>query len=136
MQIRDLNDEEKSALTSGLLLAAKLAQADGPLTIEQVQAIYDVIAKDPKSFPEAVIAVGLAFGQTIVSEGNYEWVRVEDQYGSETVLSPNGYSLILSPISMIQKRMDDGESVDLSELREQATSVIVHKIENGELKER
>ncbi len=80
--------------------------------------LYDVICRNHADNIDAGIAIGLAFGETITSETDYEWVRVSDEYGEETALSPVGLMAACHPISMLQKRIAKREHVSLAELRQ------------------
>jgi hypothetical protein len=59
----------------------------------------------------------LAFGDELLKHGEFEWVRVTDDYGEETCVAIRGLSVYCSPISMIQKRISRGELPDFVELR-------------------
>ncbi len=136
MEIRELNSEEVAALKQGLSLAAKLLGQPLPLTVNAVQELYDLLRQSDSDFAEAGIALGLSFGQLIADEVGYEWVRVCDEYGEETCLSPIGARLICAPISMIQKRLESGEIVNLVELRDETIRVISSRAKSGEYQPR
>lgn len=113
MEIRELNAEELTALNDGLALLLRVANEEHLVTFAGLQNVYDTIITDKPDFPELVISLGLGFGQQFVETGRYEWVRVSDEYGEETVISPKGYRTIASPISMIQKRIERDETIEL-----------------------
>jgi len=113
MNIRELTQDELSALRDGLALAAKLVDKTLPLSTEQVQELYDALRGHKSDYPEGAFALGLSFGQLIVDQSGYDWVRVSDEYGEETCLSPVGAQLACYPISMMQKRLSNGEAEDL-----------------------
>lgn len=136
MEIRELNSEEVAALKQGLNLAAKLVGQPLPLTVYAVQELYDSLRQSDTDFAEAGIALGLSFGQLIADEVGYEWVRVSDEYGEETGLSPIGARLFCAPISMIQKRLKSGENVNLVELRDETIRVISSRAKSGEYQPR
>lgn len=136
MEIRHLNDEEQSALRDGLNLAAQIVDHELPLTLDHVQILYDVVCQNHPDNVEAQIAVGLAFGEVIASETGYEWVRVIDEYGEETALSPIGLNAACHPISMVQKRMSNQEDVDLGELRDGVIEIIETRRAEGQFDKR
>jgi len=72
----------------------------------------------------------------IAERTGWEWVRVTDEYGAETSLSPPGYMIACHPISMIQKRIAANEPVDLAELRDETIDVIERRIAEGYADER
>ncbi|MEL6361826.1 MAG: DUF3806 domain-containing protein [Pseudomonadota bacterium] len=131
MEIRPLNEEEHSALNDGLKLAARYVDDELPLSLDQVQSLYDVICQNHSENLEAQIAVGLAFGQTIASVTDYEWVRVKDEYGEETALSPAGLKAACHPISILQKRIAKKEQVNLGELRDGVIRIIESRRAEG-----
>ena len=114
-----------------MALAARYLDSAGPLPVEKVQELYQVVAEHFRDYDEAHIAVGIAFGETIARKTGWEWVTVTDEYGAETSLSPPGYTIACHPISMIQKRVADNEPVDLAELRDEAIEIIERRIAEG-----
>jgi hypothetical protein len=134
--MRPLTPAEAAARDAGLSLAARLTNAILPLSSEQVQDLYDALLVDRVDDGEATIAVGLAFGQLIADRAGYEWVHLSDEFGEETCLAPYGKEVSCSPISMIQKRVKRGESVDLNQLCDDVIQMIGHKIEHGEVADR
>jgi hypothetical protein len=117
-RISALTPDLKSALESGLDLAASLTGASRPLSDAHIEALYNVFLDEGVEDVEAIIALGLSFGESFVSRGGYEWVRVQDEYGEENCVAVTGKSLFCAPISMIQKRLADGERPDIRLLRE------------------
>jgi hypothetical protein len=63
-------------------------------------------------------SLGVTFGDAIAQELLMEWVIAEDEYGRSPVLNWPGTTLICSPITMISKRIEDGEAVDAYRLFE------------------
>src|ERR1041385_3623996 len=118
LNLRPLSPDEIGARDAILDLAAQLAGASRPLTIDDVQSLYDACldVDDPPS--EALLAIGLSFAQQIVSAANFEWVRVSDEYGDETCVAAPGKEIFCSPISMIRKRLQERERLNLAELRD------------------
>ena len=114
-----------------MALAADYLDSAGPLSVGDVQIIYQVIMEDFRDHDLALIAVGIAFGETIAAKAGWEWVRVTDEYGSETSLGPAGYNITCHPISMIQKRIQDGVSVEIEELRDETIAHIQRRIADG-----
>lgn len=127
--IRSLTPEEISARDAGLELAARLAGVPAPMDIQQVQALYDALLAEGVYEGEASIAAGLALGALIAAQGEFEWVRISDEFGDETVLSPPGKDIHCAPISMIQKRLQRRENVDLACLRDGVIQTIHDRID-------
>ena len=60
--------------------------------------------------------MGVVFGDAFVQELGMEWVTVEDQYGANPAVRLPGTSIIIYPLTMISKRVERGESVDVFDL--------------------
>lgn len=114
--VRALSSEEISALEKGLDLAARLADAPRPLDITQVQRLYDDYLDEEIDNVEAIIALGLAFGDVMRRQGNLVWARVIDEYGEETCVAAPHKVVYSGSISMIQKRLARKEKVNLAQL--------------------
>ncbi len=117
---------------AGLELAGKLVDSKTPLTTEKVQELYDFFLTSEQDFPEGVIGLGLAFGELVVAKTSWEWVRVIDEYGEETVVSPPDASINLSPISMIQKRLTNADAIDVAQLRDDTISAVQKMLDSGD----
>lgn len=62
--------------------------------------------------------LGVAFGDAIAQALVLEWVVVNDEYGRSVALNWPGTSLYVYPLTVISKRLEDGENVDAYELFE------------------
>ena len=58
-------------------------------------------------------SLGVAFGDAIAQALMLEWVVVNDEYGRSPALNWPGTSLCIYPLTMISKRVEDGEEVDV-----------------------
>ena len=59
-------------------------------------------------------ALGLAFGRVFLTENpDYDWWMVEDEYGRDPAIRYQRSSLLAYPRTMLSKRIEDGESVDV-----------------------
>lgn len=135
--LRPLSSDELAARDAGLDLAARLISASRPLRIDQVQALYDaLLAGRVDGDGEASIALGLAFGEQIVATAAFEWMRVSDEYGDETCVSPRGKEIFCAPISMLQKRLKRREAIDVAQLRDEMIEVIQRRIDEEAVADR
>ena len=129
-RLRPLLSDEIAARDTGLALAAQLVGASLPLRIDQVQALYDaLLTARVDGGGDASIALGLAFGEQIVSTAAFEWMRVSDEYGEETCVSPPGKEIFCAPISMLQKRLKRREAIDVARLRDEMIALIHERID-------
>lgn len=61
--------------------------------------------------------LGMAFGRVFVNENrDYDWWMVEDEYGRDPAIRLKETSLLLFPLTIISKRIEDGEALDASDL--------------------
>jgi hypothetical protein len=127
VQIRSLNDAEFEALEAAIDLATHLTNLSRPLQSMQIQSLYNVIHRSQFRDPLHVIALGLSFGEELRGHGNFEWVRVIDDFGEETCIAIRGKMACCPPISVIQKRLDRDELPDFVKLRE----AIIANLENS-----
>jgi len=131
MKISGLTVEQARAVDEAIALAADYLATDPPFSPAEVQRLYDAVASDHPDLVEAQIAVGMAFGEMIISKAGYEWVRVSDEYGEETALCHRAAAVTCFPISMLQKRISRREEVDLVELRDATIAVVEDAVTNG-----
>ena len=60
--------------------------------------------------------LGIVLGDAFVQELKMEWVMVEDQHGRDPAVRLPGTTIILFPLTMISKRIERGEKVDVFEM--------------------
>lgn len=60
--------------------------------------------------------LGIAFGDAMAQELGLEWVIVDDEYGHSPSLRFPGTTVIAFPRSMISKRVERGDKVDVREM--------------------
>lgn len=116
--LRALEEGEIVALQQALALAARMANVQTALRVEQVQALYDAALDADQNDAEQIIAIGLAFGDLIVDGAEFEWARISDEWGEETCVAVVGKTVHCAPISMIQKRIGRAEPLSIAELLE------------------
>lgn len=69
--------------------------------------------------------LGVALGDVIVQDLDFNWVEVEDEYGVDPAVKFGETSLILFPLTMISKRIERNETVDIYELYDSLKSKIL-----------
>jgi hypothetical protein len=89
---------------------------DQYLTVEGKLRLLDTILKS--GWIEAteklkLQCLGIAFGDAVAQELDLKWVAVEDEYGRDPALHLAGTSIILFPLTMISKRIERGEIVEV-----------------------
>ena len=97
-----------------------------------IQAILEAETFSPEQTHE-LQCLGVVLGDAFVQEMGLEWVIVEDQYGRDLAVRMPERSIFLFPITMISKRIEDGEQVDIFDLFNGVASVVEEKIQNKEI---
>ena len=64
-------------------------------------------------------SLGVVFGDVLASELPLRWAMISDEYGSDPTLRFKRTSVSINALTMISKRVERGEKVDLRRLLEQ-----------------
>jgi hypothetical protein len=83
--------------------------------LEALQQLVDEHAFQPAQTYE-LQCLGIVFGDAFVRATGMEWVTVEDEYGSDPALRVRGTTIIIFPMTMISKRIERGEEIDVAGL--------------------
>ena len=76
-------------------------------------------------------SVGIVFGDVFVEEMGFHWVIVEDEYGRDSAIRYKKTSILLFPLTMISKRIEKGENVDVIDLYNGISNKVEQLIEDG-----
>jgi len=60
--------------------------------------------------------LGITLGDAVVQEFAMRWVTVEDEYGRDPAVELPGTTILVFPLTMISKRIEQGEEVDIYDL--------------------
>ena len=60
--------------------------------------------------------LGVVFGDAFVQEMGMEWIVVEDEHGRDLAIRMPNTTIILYPVTMISKRIERGEDLDVFQL--------------------
>ena len=58
-------------------------------------------------------SLGITFGDALAQWLGLAWVAVEDEHGRSPALRHQGTSIVVFPLTMISKRIERGEAVDV-----------------------
>ena len=86
-----------------------------PGKLGTIRAILDADVFKPDQTYE-LQCLGIVLGDTFVQELKMEWIMVEHEDGRDPAVRMPGTSIILFPLTMISKRIERGEKVDVFEL--------------------
>ena len=64
-------------------------------------------------------ALGIAMGDALADELMLDWVTIEDEHGRVPALNWPGTTIVFYPVTMISKRIEDGEEIDIDVIYEQ-----------------
>lgn len=105
-----------SALVAHVVPSARLGGTDADLALWQ--RVLDsgwVAGRDTYDLQ----SLGAAFGSLLIdSFPGLDWVIIEDEYGREATVRYKDSSLAINVLTMISKRVEDGEAVDVRRLFE------------------
>ncbi len=84
--------------------------------LDLLQRIVDSCQLEPEA-TYSLQALGIAFGRVFIENNvGYDWWMVEDEYGRDPAVRYAEISLLVFPMTMISKRIEDGEVVDVCDL--------------------
>ena len=99
--------------------------------LELIQRVLDQGLVEPEA-TYTLQALGLAFGRTFLNEfPDYDWWMVEDEYGRDPAIRYKETSLLVFPMTMISKRVEDGEEINVLELFDGLAKQLAELIEEG-----
>ncbi len=76
--------------------------------------------------------LGVILGDAIAMNPDMAWVAFEDEYGRDAALQLADTSIVLFPITMISKRIERGEEVDVHVLYEVVLEEVGRVLASGE----
>jgi hypothetical protein len=91
--------------------------------IPWLQRILDDELLEPSQAWE-LQSLGLAFGSVLCESLAVDWIMVEDEYGRDPALQYTDTSLILYPLTMISKRVEGSQSIDLQRFHDDLKSQV------------
>ena len=98
---------------SGAASHANYRKAPGKLGL--IRALLESRIYQPHQTYE-LQCMGVILGDAFVDHFGFEWVVVEDAQGRDPALRLPDTSIILFPLTMISKRVEQGEAVDVFDL--------------------
>jgi len=105
-------------------LTSNLTKTAADLSVLQ-RLIDDKVFRKTQTYE--LQSLGIAFGDVLATELPLRWVMVTDEYGTDPTLRFKATTVQINALTMISKRIERGEDVNLTELlritREQLTSL-------------
>ena len=119
----ELSDKDRARLDQqrAIVAAAAKQRYDTSVltkTVKDLPVLQRLI--DDKVFSKTqtyeLQSLGIAFGDVLASQLPLRWVMVKDEYGTDPTLRFKGTTLQVNALTMISKRIEKDEAVDLREL--------------------
>lgn len=107
----------------------KYASIDGKLRL--LRAILESGWVEPHE-TQKLRFLGVTFGDAVAQKLMLEWVIVDDEYGRAPALNWPGTSILVFPVTMISKRVEDAKSVDIDDLFEHLCARVTEMAFSGE----
>ena len=99
--------------------------------LDLIQRVLDQGLVEPEA-TYTLQAFGLAFGRVFLNEfPDYDWWMVEDEHGRDPAIRYKETSLLVFPMTMISKRIEDGEPFEVSELFDGLAKQLAELIQEG-----
>lgn len=99
--------------------------------LELIQRVLDQGLVEPEA-TYTLQAFGLAFGRVFLNEfPDYDWWMVEDEHGRDPAIRYKETSLLVFPMTMISKRIEDGDPFDVPELFDGLAKQLAELIAEG-----
>lgn len=87
-----------------------------PGKLELIRALLDEEKFTPEQTWE-LQSLGIVFGDAVVQQvEGASWVIVDDEYGRDPAIRVTGSSVLVYPLTMISKRVEEGRPVDIFDL--------------------
>lgn len=106
------------------VVAAAAKQRYGTAVLSRTKSDLPILQRliDDKVFKKSqtyeLQSIGVVFGDVLASELPLRWVMITDEYGSDPTLRFKNTSVNINALTMISKRVERGEPVDVFSLLE------------------
>ncbi len=121
--------EEQRAVVTRLLDDGGLEKFDTPPgKLGALRAILDAAVFSPEQTYE-LQSMGIVLGDVFVQHMGFHWIMVEDEYGRDPAIKFEDTNVILFPLTMISKRVEQGETVDVLDLYGGIAAIAQEKID-------
>jgi len=139
-QFSELSDQDKSRLDAQRAVVAKaVRQRYGLGALTQTAADLHVLQQliDDRAFNKSqtyeLQSLGVAFGDVLSSELPLRWAIVTDEYGTDPTLRFKSTTVQINALTMISKRIERDEGVNLGQLLQTTRDQLGRWSENGKL---
>lgn len=121
-------DDQREVVTRYLTEESKPKFETAPGKLGTLRALLEAEVFQPDQTYE-LQSMGIVFGDVFVQDMGFSWVMVEDEYGRDPAIKYQDTSIILFPLTMISKRVERGEDVDVFDLYNGVAEIAREKID-------
>jgi hypothetical protein len=121
-------DDQREVVAQYLTEDSKPNYETAPGKLGTLRALLDAEIFKPDQTYE-LQSMGIVFGDVFVQDMGFSWVMVEDEYGRDPAIRYQDTSIILFPSTMISKRVEKGETVDVFDLYNGAAALAQEQID-------
>lgn len=103
-------------------------------TVDGKLSLVEAILRNGWVRPDETIklqCLGVTLGDALAQKIGLTWVMVEDEFGRDAGLRLSGTSVLLFPLTMISKRVEDGEDVNVYDLFNDVAATVADIVERG-----
>lgn len=100
-----------------------------------VRALLDAGRVPADNSDGMLLAIGVILGDTFAEDLGLSWLRVEDRFGIDLAVGTDDGRVLLYPLTMIDKRLQDGETVDVFDLYDGVADLAVQQLGQAKLKD-
>lgn len=128
----ELSGEDRARLEQQRAVVATAAKQQFGIILTKTKSDLPVLQRiiDERVFKTSQTyesqCLGVAFGDVLASELPLRWVMVADEYGTDPTLRFKETTLQINALTMISKRVERDEAVDLSELLRVTRAQLAH----------
>ncbi|MDH5505804.1 MAG: DUF3806 domain-containing protein [Anaerolineae bacterium] len=122
-------NEQRAVVEQFLLsedLVEKYKTAAGKITLLQALIQGRFISADQTY---GLQCMGIVLGDVFVMNMGFHWIMVEDEYGRDPAIRYQNTSIILHPLTMISKRVEKGEEINIDELYNGISAIVNDLVE-------
>ncbi len=99
--------------------------------LPRLQSLANIIRQvgSAKQQRLAFQALGMSFGQILAAQdSNYDWWMIDDIDGRDPCLRYRNTDLLVFPLTLISRRVEEGEDVQVDQLYHEITEQLHHKV--------
>ncbi len=133
--LSDLTDGDFKRLEEQRAVVTRYFDEDGhkkygtaPGKLGTLRAVLTAAVISPDQTYE-LQSLGIVLGDAFVQDMGFHWIMVEDEQGRDPAIKYRDTSVILFPLTMISKRIEQGETVDVFELYNGVAALAREKID-------